>query len=420
MTGLPVESCIRRPLDMMIKTNRRHSSCIRFLVPLLLVLQAACVGNPKQMIFTPEEFAAEVSSRLEGDSRPVRVEHDDFLDTGRELYTIEVDVLRPPYLLDQAARERIVDCVGYTGSDQARLMQLRDCVINRPSRIRYNSTLTLDAAGCLELQEGNCFALTNLFVGAAREAGFRSWYVLVEDVITNRAVGQQVFHINHIVSGLMVNSGQRLVDFIPNPREYHVQTPLSDIEAAGLFYNNLGAALMVDDEQEGAEYLLGVAERLYPESYQVQNNLGLLHRRRGDLDAAREAFERAFTMARFPDLVMGNLLNLYRETGDADRAEDLRRQLGRVSRRNPYFYLALAREAFAEEDHQATLELLGAARRINRRIPAIYVLECELWEALDKPRRLKRARKKLGRLLVLEGGDEADLTAERNPSIFAP
>lgn len=387
---------------MMIK-NRSHISCIPVLVLLVLAFQVSCAYSPKKVIYTPDEFRSEVR-RLVGEEHPeVEVRYDDFHDTGRGAYTLEVDLIRPPFLLDEVSRDRLLDCVGFSGSEVVRLMQLRDCVINRPSKIGYNGTLTLDATACLELREGNCFALTNLFVGAAREAGLRSYYVMVEDVITSHSAGEQVYHINHIVSGVIVNSGHRMVDFIPDPRDYHVRTTLSDIEAAGLYYNNLGATLMISGDLDGAGSLLCVAERLYPDSYQVQNNLGLLHRRHGDLEAAQRSFERAYSLARFPDLILGNLLRLYRETGQADRVDDLRRQVDRISRRNPYLCLALARESFREEDYQGALDHLATARRINRKIPAIYLLECEIWEILENPRRLKRAQRKLGRLLELEG-----------------
>jgi len=372
------------------------------LLPALLLL-VSCAGAPKKVIYSAEEFRDEVARRV-GEDHPVfEVRFPELHDGERAPYRMAVNLLRPPFELDTASRERILDCVGFSGSEVVRLLQLRDCVINRPSKIEYNGTLTIDAPACLDLREGNCFALTNLFVGAARDAGLRSYYVMVEDVITNRSAGNRVFHINHIVSGVVVNSGHRLVDFIPDPRQYHVRTTLSDIEAAGLYYNNLGAHLMLDGDLDGAAYLLGVAEQLYPGSYQVQNNLGLLHRRRGDLEAAEESFERAFGLARFPDLVMGNLLNLYRETGQADRVDDLRRRLGRVTRRNPYLYIALARESAAEQDFGEALTLLGEARRINRRIPAIYALESEVWRALEKPRKVRRAQKRLQRLIELEG-----------------
>lgn len=377
----------------------------RWLPVLLLapVLLSSCAGTPKKVIYSPEEFRDEVARRVGEDHPAIEVRFTELHHGERAPLTVALDILRPPFQLDPAARERVLDCVGFSGSEVVRLLQLRDCVINRPSKIDYNGTLTVDAAGCLDLREGNCFALTNLFVGAARDAGLRSYYVMVEDVITNRYAGDRVFHINHIVCGVVVNSGHRLVDFIPDPREYRVRTTLSDIEAAGLYYNNLGAHLLLDGDLDGAAYLLGVAERFYPESYQVQNNLGLLHRRRGDLEAAGEAFERAFSLARFPDLVMGNLLNLYRETGRADRAEDLRRRLDRVSHRNPYLYIALARESAAGEDYGEALALLGRARRIDRRIPAIHALESEIWQALEKPRKVRRAQKRLQRLIELEG-----------------
>lgn len=387
---------------MIIK--RRFNPIIPFVLLLVLALQVSCAGSPKKVIYTPDEFRSEVRRLVGGDHPPLQVRYDELLDRSRDGYTLEVDLFRPPFQMEPASRRMVQDCVGFSGNEIVRLMQLRDCVINHPTKIGYNGTLTLDARGCLELREGNCFALTNLFIGAARDAGLRSYYVMVEDVITNRSSGQQVFHINHIVSGVIVNSGHRMVDFIPDPREYHVRTTLSDIEAAGLYYNNLGANQMLAGNLEEAFCLLDVARRLYPDSYQVQNNLGLLHRRRGDQEAARQAFEKAFSLARFPDLILGNLLSLYLETGQSDLVEDLRRQVDQLSRRNPYLYLALARVSIREENYPRALEHLSTARRINRKIPAIYVLEGEIWEILENPRRLKRARRKLARLLELEGG----------------
>jgi len=237
--------------------------------------------------------------------------------------------------------------------------------------------------------------MTNLLVGAARFAKLDAYYMLVEDIIGNQAQGNTVIHTNHIITAIQIGPDRRLVDFIPNSKRYHYLTLLSDIEATGLYYNNLGARLLLQKRDGEAEKLFRVAVALYPDSYQIHNNLGVLVLRRGNVMEARGHFLNALESARFPDLVLGNMMKTFEKSGNMKAFELLRKDLDKAKKRNPYFYLSLARRDYWKRNYQAALKLCHIAKRIDRNIPEIYSLEFRIYGILGLTTKQAKAYRKL-------------------------
>ena len=364
---------------------KRH----QWIVLVLLSVLVGCAGEPRVIYYPADAFRAAVKDKLVGiPEMTIPIGSDSAADA-----VLVIDrkfLLHPPYELTPEIIDSIKPCVSVSGDEWVRYKQLRNCLVGGPEAYKYSATGTLDAETCYRLREGNCFSLTNLFVGASRLSRLSAYYMLVEDIIGNQSEGQTVIHTNHIIAAVPVAHDRILVDFIPNPRKYRFTTILSDIEAAGLFYNNLAARLLLDDREDEAEQLFRVAYALYPDSYQINNNVGVLRLRQGRLASAREHFAKALSLARFPDLVLGNVLTTYERTGNLHAYELVRAELENARRRNPFVYISLAGRAYNRGDYTDALEFLDVARKINRKIPDIYGIQIRIYELLgDEPKRKK-------------------------------
>ncbi|NOZ13916.1 MAG: tetratricopeptide repeat protein [Acidobacteria bacterium] len=370
----------------------------RMLLPVILtvilLLPTACLRTPGRIRYTADGFRREVRHRLGHQLKKIGTISVPGGNGVRQIITAE-SLLVPPYALSPEAKAGLGKCLKPATSERDRFKNLYNCMLGASGGFSYIADSTLSADTCYQSRQGNCFSMTNLLVGAARFGGLEACYMLVEDIIGNQAEGNTVIHSNHIITAVRIGPKWRLVDFIPNSKRYHYLTLLSDIEAAGLYYNNLGARLLLDGHNNEAETLLRVAAALYPDSYQVQNNLGVLILREGNVLKARAHFLRALGAARFPDLVLGNVMNTFQKTGNMKSFELLRKDLEKAKRRNPYFYIELARRYYRKKEYRAVLRECKIARRINRTIPEIYLLQFRSYGALGMTTKKLKAYKKL-------------------------
>ncbi|MCK5879199.1 MAG: hypothetical protein KAH24_05445, partial [Holophagae bacterium] len=232
---------------------------------ILLILSTACVRGPEQVVYTPDEFRREVSNRLDqqlGRVGTISVPGG----KGVTQVVTAASLLTRPFELSPRTMEDLRHCVKRATPQKERFNFLYNCLFDNSKRFKYIADSTLSADGCFQNQQGNCFSMTNLLVGVARFAKLDAYYMLVEDIIGNQAQGNTGIRSNHIITAIQIGPDRRLVDFIPNSKRYHYLTLLSDIEATGLYYNNLGARLLLQKRNGEAEKLFKIAVALYPDS----------------------------------------------------------------------------------------------------------------------------------------------------------
>jgi len=366
----------------------------RVILIIILALSSSCARAPVPVTYDGEAFRLAVENRV-GHSllpkEPIIISGGKGLDV-----TVTAEsIMTPPFQLSQDVREALRPCVNMASTQWERFDGLYDCLFCSSSRFSYIADSTLSADACFQNHQGNCFAMTNLLIGAARYARLQVYYMLVEDIVGNKIEDNVVVHTNHIITAVQIGQDRRMVDFIPNTRHYYYVTLLSDIEAAGLYYNNLAAQLLLQHQDKKAGILFHIAEKLYPDSYQIQDNLGVLMLRKGNRLGAKRHFLKALQLARFPDLVMGNVMRVFERRGDIELLHMLRKDMQRVKQRNPYFYLSLASRDYWRRDYQTAMKLCETARGIREDIPEIYLLEFRIYAKLGLKKQQAKAYRKL-------------------------
>jgi Flp pilus assembly protein TadD len=90
---------------------------------------------------------------------------------------------------------------------------------------------------------------------------------------------------------------------------------LDDFELAALYVNNRAVEALSRGDYAAAESGLAAVVRLAPKFVGAHGNLGVLRRRRGDVDGALDAYRTALAIDPRNPAVLANLATLYRGMG---------------------------------------------------------------------------------------------------------
>ncbi len=220
---------------------------------------------------------------------------------------------------------------------------------------------TLTASEALQDQKGNCMSLAVVTTAFTRHLGLEHDFQLMRTPPTFEQHGDLVLVSDHVRTRIYPSTDksaknrssrtvQRVtIDYFPS-RERQPSRLVTHHEFLAMFYRNLAAERMLDDELATAFWFAERANRIDPDNASVLNLLAVMHRRAGDPDTAEALF--VYATGRHPDDV--NLLyNLHALLSDQGRHEEARAvhlRLTRLPDHDPYPRLALAGE-LAEQGH---------------------------------------------------------------------
>lgn len=380
------------------------------LISIILSLSSCTAQIHKKISYSPTEFKNEVNKRI------FTLINDN---NSENNFVINTNKIVPPFRINEDIKSYSRQCIGNAPTDKIKVEKLKNCLQLSSKKIEYSQFANYDAISCFSNKTGNCFSITNLAVGMAREMGLHSYYILVEDMIGNQNTGQYIIHTNHIVCGVLIKNYMSegvaanhdtydlfrkdymmLIDFIPNPKKYRYTVRLTDIEAAGLFYNNIASGKMIEGNLDEARGYFEAALKLYPNSYQIHNNLGVLYLKLGMWFKAESHFEKALIYVKFPDLIMSNIVRHYERLGKPEKVEFVMSKLDNAKRRNPYFYIGESKKDLLDGKPQKALTNLNIAKKISKDLPEVYSLLSKVHKILGNERESAKALKRFSKLTV--------------------
>jgi len=234
--------------------------------------------------------------------------------------------------------------------------------------IEYDARRTGTAAETFRDRVGNCMSLSVLFVAMARELGMEARFQQVELVPQWDMEDDVLFAARHVnVYGRLRGYGAYIMDFYPYPDEPRGRSKLlSDDQAIGQFYNNLGAGRLADGDYAAAWVYFRAAIRAAPRWSDTWSNLGLLYQRVSDNGSAEAMLRYAIALDPDNASAINNLaVQLHRQGRDAEAQEWLA-EIQQVRERNPYYHYALAQRAEAGGDYRRALSHIERAMRMKR------------------------------------------------------
>ena len=164
-------------------------------------------------------------------------------------------------------------------------------------KIDYVRGYTGTAMEVFETHQANCLAFTLLFIGMARELGVPAYFLEVRDSENYRKEGDLIVVSDHVAVGYGPGHDLRIIDF--GAREdspYRRITLIDDYRAIAMFYSNRGAEELRSGRYDEALDWLRSAVAIDPEYAGSWVNLGVAHRRSGDIENAEIAYRAALEL----------------------------------------------------------------------------------------------------------------------------
>ena len=299
-------------------------------------------------------------------------------------------------------------------SELERVQDLVDFMVGDDGlALRYQELPTLGIAGSYEQRRVNCLSFTLMFIALARASGLEARAQASGDALAMRVLDDTVFRTSHVNAGVRIDGRWHSVDVawrsLVATREPEA---ITDAQAAALLHNNNAVEHLVRGDKAMATAQIEAALVLDPASATAWSNAGVVHWRSGRHEAAERAYLRALQLQRDHIGALGNLVGLYRGSGDAQRADAYEKRLQRAQAIDPFSQFLIA-QAFAQSG--AYDEAIAHYRRAIRLMPDEPEFHRNLADAYDKQGKAdaaERARQRAGTLDARRASQRAIRTVD--------
>jgi tetratricopeptide (TPR) repeat protein len=270
----------------------------------------------------------------------------------------------------------------------------------------YDPMITLPADQAFAQKRGNCLTFSSMFVAMAREAGLNAWFQEVKIPPIWNSVNDTMLVGKHVNAVVQDKGRSYTVDISLRTKKAMEEVKrLSDTEAKGQFFNNLGVdALIANDLPTAYTYFRKSLEVLAGQDY-VWSNLGVVFRRNGQTDEALFAYKTALLYEPQQAVALNNIYTIYEENGNVEAASEFARKVEKNRQRNPYYLHYMAEVANHEARYEDAIPLLERAIRLKSSEYRFYYTLAQSQHRLGKP---ELARASLDRAIELAPGKLED------------
>lgn len=253
------------------------------------MLVSCSTARPKenQLLYRPDEFRLALESRVA---------------------ELPASLSAPPFEVDPKTVKRALAAIEKAPLGPARVEALvRFLTEPEPEGlgIAYDWTVTANAARTLELRRGNCFALASVLVGLGRGIGWPIYYAEARPRVPETQQFEDVKALSdHMIVLIVAKTVQMYVDFtgLIQNGQYDVRA-IDDLTAYAHLINNLAGQRVMnpdrassDEDWQAAREGFELATRIQPDLGRAWNNLGIVYRRLGRIEDAREAYHHALEL----------------------------------------------------------------------------------------------------------------------------
>jgi Flp pilus assembly protein TadD len=268
---------------------------------------------------------------------------------------------------EQAAAARRVVADGKTDTERTRAL-VAAFFARDGFHMRYAEGVTADAEETLRTSEGNCLSLASVFVGLARAAGLKAYYIDASTRVHETRYGDGLTVNSGHVTAMVEAEGERIgLDFgrMGPIRWYRV---LDDLEALAHFYNNRGFESVERAQERSrpadwgrASHDFWLAAQVIPTFAPAWNNLGMAAARQGRIEEAIANYRTAIASAPLLAAPHNNLGGLYLEQGQVAEALGALETAARLDPSGPHIQYNLALARLRRGDREGAIRALQRA-----------------------------------------------------------
>lgn len=159
------------------------------------------------------------------------------------------------------------------------------------------------------------------------------------------------------------------IDFDPNSRQQAFKTtPISKDRVTAMFYNNKGAIHMVENKYDLAFSYFNAAIKIDENYSSAWANLAILYRLSDQLETAERLYNQAIALNPNNNTAKGNLAVLYDLTNREEQAKNIRGQLHKFRKSNPYYILTLGNQAMEDGHITKAIRHYRNVLKLNNRL----------------------------------------------------
>lgn len=314
------------------------------------------------------------------------------LDTPTEQSILELPLAEKQKFLTYANEN-----LAHTRADQVIFNYLESQLEN----FKYHGD-TLTSTQALESSQGNCISLAALTQSYAQILGLETSFQEMTSEPVYAKDNNIVYVANHFRTKIYAPKVKRennhieifragtLIDYFPTQGSFYSDNATYN-DLLAKFYSNLAANALAEKQFDTAYSLILQANKFTPNHAELFNIAGILHRRVGDLQSAKNIYQTAIDNNEISINLISNYQLLGEELGDKELVKELASQLVNKEK-DPYELLVIAKNNLqAGHVHQAKAHLEQAITK------APYI--AELYLELAKVRYQQGFTKKTQTLL---------------------
>ena len=227
-------------------------------------------------------------------------------------------------------------------------------------------TKTLTASETLRRDQGNCLSLAILTKSLVDLTPVDISYELVETPPVYQSEGGMVLSSQHIRTKLAdpdrgrsfervsIFRGTITIDYFPT-RDTRTLRMVEENEFYSMFYRNIAAEAMVDNNNNLAFWNLKKSLQLKPDDTHAINMMALLHSRLGYLDYAENLYRYGLQYGIENLEILNNYHTLLKQLNRTEDANKIASRLEKYEDPNPFKWIKLADSAYADKEYQTAI-----------------------------------------------------------------
>jgi Flp pilus assembly protein TadD len=281
-----------------------------------------------------------------------------------------------PLLLTDEVKQLVDSVLRPRDSEEIKVKKLQDILYGEDYLgITYSDQKTHTAIETFYAGEGNCLSVMNLYVALARYAGLEANFqtVAVQPHWDRR--GDLLVLSQHINATGRFNVKRRyVVDFTPEIALQQLTSAIiTDTEARGLHFNNLGVEELIVGNDEAALAYFKNSLFLSPLESITWNNIGSTYNRMENKQFAEYAYKAAFELDGRNATAINNLAKYYKSASDMRMARRYENAIERFNKKNPYYHYAVGNLAVRDQNLIKARNSFARALRLKEEEPAFYM-----------------------------------------------
>ena len=254
-------------------------------------------------------------------------------------------------------------------------------------RLRYDASVTRNAAEAFEARAGNCLSLAIMTAAFARQLDFPVTFqsVMVDPVYAHQGgLLLSSGHVNLVLGRLPAglrsakdSEDALIVDFLPGADVRRQRTEiLATRTVVAMYFNNRAAEALAAGHTADSYWWARAAVQQDPGFAAAANTLAVIYTRRNAPEAAEAALRHALALRPDSSEALSNLATLLRNADRAAEAQAYESRLAALQTRTPFQDFELGRQALTAGDAARARELF---RRELRSQP--FQDEVNFWAA---------------------------------------